>query len=301
MGAHLLTPVNLSDSSRLDSLVEHRRVFNLPHCELNIFETFCKCDNVILSYSGGLVVSSMMRGKKVMSVEGINTFDFLPGETVILPEGVTMKVDFPDADERHPVQCATLALDWDMVNKNLVFLNEHYPNKQAPFEWMLDFSHYHFDNNIELASSINKLVNLSMEDNPAKEAMADLSLKLFLLRLIQTQHLLSVNTKQRDDGKIQPAIDYVHKHLTEKISVAKMAQQSCMSQSAFYQYFKNTLGITPLEYVLRARIDYAKKLMADTSITVAEVAYASGFNNLNYFIKVFKHLEGITPSKYRHN
>lgn len=300
MGAYLLTPVNLSDSSRLDSLVEHRRVFSLPHCELNIFETFCKCDNVVLSYSGGLAVSSMMRGKKVMSAEGINTFDFLPGETVILPEGVTMKVDFPDADERHPVQCATLALDWDMVNKNLVFLNEHYPNKQAPFEWKLDFSHYHFDNNIELASSINKLVNLSMEDNPAKEAMADLSLKLFLLRLIQTQHLLSISAKQRDDSKIQPAIDYVHKHITEKISVAKMAQQSCMSQSAFYQYFKNTLGITPLEYVLRARIDYAKKLMADTSITVAEVAYASGFNNLNYFIKVFKTLEGITPSKYRH-
>lgn len=299
MGSHLVLPINLSDSSKLDSLVEHRRVFNLPYCELNIFETFCKCSNVVLSYSGGLVVSSMMRGKKVMSVEGIDTFDFLPGESVILPEGVTMKVDFPEADERHPVQCATLALDWDMVNKNLAFLNEHYPNKQAPFEWKLDFSHYHFDNNMELAASLNKLVNLSMEDNSAKEAMADLSLKLFLLRLIQTQHLLSVNTKKRADSKIQPAINYVHKHLTEKISVADMARESCMSQSAFFQYFKNSLGITPLDFVLRARIDHAKKLMADTSITVAEICYASGFNNLNHFIKVFKRLEGISPSKYK--
>ena len=185
-----------------------------------------------------------------------------------------------------------------MVHKNLVFLNEHYPNKQAPFEWKLDFSHYHFDNNMELAASLNKLVNLSMEDNPAKEAMADLSLKLFLLRLIQTQNLVSISTKQKNN-KIQPAIDYVHKHLSEKISVAKMAQESCMSQSAFYQYFKDTLNITPLEYVLRARIDHAKKLMADASITIAEISYASGFNNLNYFTKVFKKLEGITPSKYR--
>jgi len=73
-----------------------------------------------------------------------------------------------------------------------------------------------------------------------------------------------------------------------------------MSQSAFYQYFKNTFGVTPLEYILRARINHTKKLMADRTITLADISYPSGFNNLNYFIRVFKKLEGITPSKYRH-
>ncbi|SUJ87844.1 Uncharacterised protein [Sphingobacterium multivorum] len=69
MKSYPINHVNLSDGSKLDSRLEHRRTFNLPNCELNIFETFHKSDNVILSYSGGLVVSSMMRGEKVMSEE----------------------------------------------------------------------------------------------------------------------------------------------------------------------------------------------------------------------------------------
>src|SRR6187402_824887 len=133
-----LDPINLSDSTKLDNLVEHRRVFNLKDCELNIFETFHKCDNVVLSHNG-LVVSSMMRGKKLMTVSRSEKFDFLPGESVIVPEDVKMKVDFPEADENHPVQCATLSLKWDMVNKNLEFLNENYPNSASPFEWKLNF------------------------------------------------------------------------------------------------------------------------------------------------------------------
>lgn len=61
-------------------------------------------------------------------------FRFLPGESVILPEGVSMNVGFPDADEDYPVQCATIALDWDIVNKNLEFLQEHYSNMVSTFE-----------------------------------------------------------------------------------------------------------------------------------------------------------------------
>ncbi|WP_333621800.1 AraC family transcriptional regulator N-terminal domain-containing protein [Sphingobacterium multivorum] len=260
MKSYRITPVNLSDSSKLHSRLEHRRTFNLPNCELNIFETFHKSDNVILSYSGGLVVSSMMRGKKVMSVDGQEAFDFLPGQSVILPDGLTMNVGFPDADENRPVQCITLTLDWDTVHKNLDYLNERYSNHQAPFEWKLDFSHQHFQNSMELVTSLNKLVNLSMEEGFAKEAIADLSLKVLLLRLLQTQNRLSVNSNQpMCDNRIQPAINYVHKHLTEKITVEKLARECCLSQSSFYQYFKNILDITPLEFVLRTRIDHAKK------------------------------------------
>src|SRR6187402_348102 len=113
-----LTPINLSDSSALDTLVEHRRVFNLQHCELNIFETYHRTSDVVLSYDG-LVVSSMMRGRKIMSLPQAGKFDFSPGESVILPEGISMNVDFPDADESHPVQCVTLALEWDRVKKDL--------------------------------------------------------------------------------------------------------------------------------------------------------------------------------------
>ncbi|CAL1518654.1 helix-turn-helix domain-containing protein [Chitinophaga sp. MM2321] len=293
-----LAPINLSDTTSLDTMVEHRRVFNLRHCELNIFETHHRCRNVALSYNG-LVVSSMMRGKKIMSLSGSEEFFFLPGESVILPEGVSMKVDFPEADERHPVQCATLALDWDMVNKNLAFLNEQYPNKEMPFEWKLNFSQYHFFNNKELASSINKLISISMEDSLAKDGLADLSLKFLLLRIIQTQNLVTINDTAIPDHRFTPAIRYIREHLTQKISIDALARESCMSKSVFFQAFKEQFGIPPLEYVLRERIQQAKRIMADSELSITDVCYQAGFNNLNYFIRLFKRLEGITPGEYR--
>lgn len=293
-----LEPINLSDCTTLQSLVEHRRVFNLPQCELNIFETFRQCSDVVLSYKG-LVVSSMMRGRKIMSLEEKESFDFLPGESVVLPEGVTMKVAFPEADEKHPVQCATLALDWNMVNKNLDFLNEHYSKKEVPTEWKLNFDHYHFVNNRELAASINKLINISMEDSIAKDALADLALKMLLLRLMQTQNLTNIEHGKLVTPRLGAAIQYIYQHLTDKISVAQLAAECCMSQSAFYQVFKESFGVSPLEHVLTLRIEQAKKLMADPQVSVTDICYASGFNNLNHFTKVFKRMEGITPSQYR--
>jgi len=293
-----LAPINLSDSTQLHSLVEHRRVFNLKHCELNIFETFHRCDNVMLSYNG-LVVSSMMRGRKIMTLPGSDEFDFLPGESVILPEGVSMKVDFPEADERHPVQCATLSLDWDMVNKNLAFLNEQYPNTEPPFEWKLNFSRYHFHNNKELAGSINKLISISMEDNVAKDGLADLSLKFLLLRIIQTQNLELITETTLPGLRFAPAIQYIKEHLTQNISIDVLAKQLCMSRSAFFLAFKKEFGMSPLEYVQRQRIIQAKNILADTKVSITDACYQSGFNNLNYFTRLFKRMEGVTPSAYR--
>ncbi|QNL49378.1 AraC family transcriptional regulator [Olivibacter sp. SDN3] len=290
--------INLSDSKHLDSLVEHRRVFTLQQCELNIFETFHRCHDVALSYQG-LVISSMMRGKKIMTLAGQKAFDFMPGESIIIPEGVTMKVDFPDADERHPVQCATLALDWDMVNKNIEFLNEYYPNSAAPHEWKLNFNHYHFTNNKELAASLNRLIKISMEEDKAKDALADLALKYLLLRVIQTQNLVALEENKIQGHRLTPAIRYINEHLTEKITIEKLAKESCMSRSAFFEIFKQELGLSPTDYIIRERMELAKRLMADESLSISDICYRSGFNNPNYFIRLFKRSEGFTPNIYR--
>lgn len=293
-----IAPINLTDCSQLESLVEHRRVYTLKSCALNIFETFQRTENVFLSYDG-LAVSSMMRGKKIMRLDGASEFYFLPGESVILPEGITMKVDFPEADAQHPVQCATLTLDWEMVNRNLAFLNEHYPNSESPFEWKLNFSQYHFLNNKELAGSMNKLISISMEDNLAKDGLADLSLKFLLLRIIQTQNLALIHECRLPQHHFTPVVQYIKEHLTEKISIAALARESCMSRSTFFQSFKKEFGISPLEFVQKERISKSKLIMADSNLSITDVCYQSGFNHPNYFIKLFKRQEGITPAVYR--
>ncbi|GAB3772046.1 AraC family transcriptional regulator [Spirosoma horti] len=293
-----LQTINLSDTNELNSLVEHRRVFTLNQCELNIFETYRQCSDVVLSYNG-LVITSMLRGRKVMHLSRNPGFDFLPGETVILPEGISMKVDFPEADEKHPVQCATIALDWQVVTTMLDFLNEFYPRKDEVAEWKLNFSQYHFYNNRELANVMNKLISISMEDDLGKDALADLTLKSLLIRVIQTQNMAQLADGLSVNNRFAAVIEYIREHLPEKIGIDVLCQKACMSKSGFFRAFKETFGLSPLEFIIRERISLAKRLLVNPTATVTEVCYQVGFNNLHYFSRLFKMLEGVTPTHYR--
>ena len=83
VGRHLQT-VHLKDERSLFTLVENRSSFTLENCELNVFETYQQAENVNLMF-GDLVLTSMLRGKKVMHLFNKEGFDYLPGESVIVP------------------------------------------------------------------------------------------------------------------------------------------------------------------------------------------------------------------------
>lgn len=295
--AQTIIPLSITSNQPMDTLVEHRKVYNLPHCEVNIFETYEPCGSLDLSYKG-IVISGMLRGKKTVGLPNQSRFNFIPGETLILPEYTTFNVDFPEVDHRHPVQCATLVLDAGKVKDSLSFLNHTYPSRDESNSWYLDFTQYHFNQNQELAGLINKLIHISMEDTPSKEALADCTLMELMIRIIQTQKLQLIDDHQISDDRLGHVIKYIRTHLSEKIDVDTLSQQAYMSKSSFFRTFKNTFGLSPVDFILRERIKLAKKLLKKPEANISEVCLRSGFNNLNYFIRLFKRMEGMTPGAY---
>ncbi|KRD57782.1 AraC family transcriptional regulator [Flavobacterium sp. Root935] len=296
----LVSPLQLSQEKSLKTLVENRTIYNLSHCELNLFETYESTKMVPLKFND-LVVTSMLRGKKVMHLFDDPEFEYLPGETVIVPSNVEMKIDFPEASKNNPTQCLALAIDQGKINEILNFLNEQYPKEGNNMFWQLNYQNYFFYNNVEMAATINKLIKECMSTSITKDILADLTLKELLIRIIQTQ-----TVKSLDDGKfiesnnpIKEVTEYIKQNLKENISLKTLSEKACMSTTSFYRFFKRELGMSPIEYILNEKIKCAKNLLKNPSLQINEVCYLAGFEDANYFIRLFKKYEGITPKQYQ--
>ena len=299
---HLLKPVELTKPQQLKTLVENRRVFNLDHCELNVFETYQEAYRVPLQFAD-FVITSMVRGKKVMHLFDKPAFDYHPGETVIVPANECMAIDFPEAENGNPTQCIALAVDQAYVNNTLNYLNQYYTNEgDREHRWALQYNQYHFQNNNDVSELINKLIRICGSSDLAKNIYADLNLKELLIRLVQSQHLVQVDAEkdgQRNHSRLHFVLHYIQENLTDKILVDKICQKAYMSRNQFYQWFRQQFGITPLEYINRERIKMAKQLLADPKYSVSDTSYRCGFSDVNYFVRLFKQKEGITPGAYR--
>lgn len=297
----LITPPDLSNEKSLKTLVENRSVYTLNHCELNIFETYESSKLVPLKFND-FVVTSMLRGKKVMHLFDEPGFDYLPGETVVIPSNIEMKIDFPEASKENPTQCLALAIDTTKISETLDFLNERYPKKGSTNNyWQLNYQNYFFYNNVDLASTISKLIKECTSTSITKDVIADLTLQELLIRIIQTQ-----TVKSLDDGAVLQSnnpifevTEFIKLNLKENINLKSLSEKACMSTASFYRFFKRELGMSPIEYVLNEKIKYAKKLLKNPSIQINEVCYLSGFEDANYFIRLFKKHEGITPKQYQ--
>lgn len=295
----LHTPA-LTHEKSLKTLVENRTIFSLNNCELNLFETYKESALVPLKFND-LVVTSMLRGKKIMHLFDDPAFDYLPGETVVIPSNVEMKIDFPEASNNNPTQCLALAIDQTKISETLNFLNERYPKEGTDNYWQLNYQNYFFYNNVDLASTINKLIKECMSTSITKDALADLTLQELLIRIIQTQTVKSIddNTFSNQNNAISQVIEYIRKNLKEDINLKHLSDKACMSTTSFYRFFKRELGMSPIEFVLSEKIKHAKKLLKNPSIQINEVCYLSGFEDANYFIRLFKKHEGVTPKQYQ--
>jgi AraC-like DNA-binding protein len=98
---------------------------------------------------------------------------------------------------------------------------------------------------------------------------------------------------------LRQMMDFVEKHRRRKMGLKELARISGLGVSAVGRMFQRYLGITPIAFITRYRIDYAKHLLSGTRIQVAEIGCRVGIDDPYYFSKLFRKTTGVTPLEYR--
>jgi AraC-like DNA-binding protein len=136
-------------------------------------------------------------------------------------------------------------------------------------------------------------------------ALALKSLVLQILVILIRNHIQKIYTKKRFDlrisslNQLKSVIAFIHEQYTESITVHELAERALMSEAHFCRTFKKLYGKTVVAYINTLRVDQAEKLLQNSPLTITEIALNVGFNDANYFSRVFKQQKGITPQTER--
>ncbi|MGN0160613.1 MAG: helix-turn-helix domain-containing protein [Lachnospiraceae bacterium] len=106
-------------------------------------------------------------------------------------------------------------------------------------------------------------------------------------------------TEKQEERVITGITRYLQEHLSEEISLAILSEKFHLNPQYISQLFKSEIGVGFLAYLTNIRMEKSKKLLLSTSLSIAEVAEQSGYEDYRVFTKVFKKSEGITPSQFR--
>lgn len=106
---------------------------------------------------------------------------------------------------------------------------------------------------------------------------------------------------ERKHPKVTEAIDFINNNIHLAICVNDLARILGISYEHFIRLFKKEVGITPIEYINRARITVAMKYLKETSLTIREIMEKVGFKTEQNFFRQFKKISGLTPKKFRYS
>lgn len=216
-------------------------------------------------------------------------FTSRPGTLFLLPRGTVDEVNWTGPTQRVAVaihsSLLTQALE-QTAHKSEIELTEH---------WNLMDRHI---------SALLLEMMADLDDNsPAGtiygESLAN-TLAVYLVRRYAARQIEPVTYKAGlARYRLKRVLDYIQASLDKDISLAELAAIAGMSPHYFSKLFKLSTGRAPHNYVLMQRIERAKQRLRDPKCTIIDAGLDVGFQNPSHFSRMFRKLEGTTPSTYR--
>jgi AraC-like DNA-binding protein len=159
---------------------------------------------------------------------------------------------------------------------------------------------FHINNTSLLDSILDRMRSAIMSD----DIFGNYTASGILYEFITTFHRLTneafTNPNIDSANKLKPVISYIRSHYNKNITMNDLCNIISLSPQHVCRLFKKHLNTRPMEYVCMIRIQVAKQSLTNTSLPIYTIALNCGFENTNYFHKMFKRYEKTTPARFRY-
>ena len=99
--------------------------------------------------------------------------------------------------------------------------------------------------------------------------------------------------------RLHQARDFMDAHFEKELTIHQIARYCHMAPSHFLKFFHQVFKISPHQYIIRKRILSAAFLLRSTRLSLAEIMYQVGFENMSSFVRLFRKRTGLSPGKYK--
>lgn len=219
-----------------------------------------------------------------------------PGELIIL-----------NSNDLHYGENLSPHLIYYVIEFNLSFIDSnHIDLCQTKYLTPLVQNRILFCNQIHRKDELLAEVLPLIEEYYRQELGFELAVKAYIYRIIvlllrcRGEQTISEAEKDRQHKtlvRLSSILEYLDYHYTEPLNLRQLSARANMSTHYFCRLFKSLTGKSPTEYINHLRLNKAVTLLRESDLNITEVAMAVGFNDSNYFSRMFKKYKHVSPSK----
>lgn len=237
-----------------------------------------------------LEISIVLEGQADYTIEE-QEFQLNAGQIMLFNPGIHHGEEQRPGTYSHQLHIGLTNISLDGLKRN------HFPTKKA----ILNLGEYQW----EFLDKAWRLVKEYGEEQPEFQLMVKaliiemLVLILRSLEKVQDNNVtlaLSKNAK-RKQYLVNHAIYYLENHHTQEITLEQLADTLYVSPTYLSKVFKESTGMSPINYLIQVRLKHAKELLANDQLTIREISQAVGYQDAYHFSKLFKKYYGVSPSQ----
>lgn len=237
---------------------------------------------------GHMRFCTILNGKKHVTLNDNKQFTYSENKYLILSPYTKVHMDIPT-----DTKALVLELNDELIHKVIskIDLSEEIKeniNIQSPY--------FLGENGFNIKEDISSIFLNTKSKEKNNEFLIDLYAQKLIFDLVKTkavQYILNANST----SPIAIALHYIDENIQSRINVNDLAKELDLSLSNFTHLFKKITGKTPTDYIKNKKLELALQYLRRGTVT--DVAYDLGYENISYFIRLFKNKYNLTPKQYK--